>query len=329
MKFDWRAFCKSRRIAFEERGKNVVRGNITIRCPWCGTADSSGHMGLSLDINNPVWGCLRNAGHRGKDPARLIAKVLGCSLEGAQAIVGSLETPVDDFEAAVQRLRDGPPERARNPAHGPIEPPKEFRTLMEGGYAHRFVHYLWDEPPEGRGFGEDTPELVVDYELWYAVAGDMAWRLIFPVWDKDSKLQGWTGRDIRKTAKIRYLTSAGLPADAILDFAAASAPPDPLVWLVCEGPLDALKLDYYGAPLGIRACATMGTGNAGLDKAAALRARYPRRGAVFDADATAQALGFAEEIGGRAYFLPPGVKDPGELTEPQAKLFLQKIAEKL
>ena len=322
MRFNWQAFCEARGIRFETSGPRVSKGNINIRCPWCGSADKSGHMGLSLDLRNPVYGCLRNSQHRGKNPARLVAQLLGIRFAAAEVLV-SMDGPVlDDFERSVAALQaeDEPPK--------PVPPvqldlPPELRPLPHGHYAPRFWDYLCSR----RGFGDDVDELVNDYELYYALAGEQAWRLVFPVRAADGTLQGWTGRGIRGGEQVRYLTSTGLPTDALLWM-------DQL-WLhnlpaamcvVCEGPLDALKLDFYGREFGITAVATMGTGRAAAAQAQAIRERYDRCAIVLDTDAAGQALGFSEELDAPAHFLPPDVKDPGELSPQQAKIFLGNIA---
>src|ERR1700733_9885470 len=102
MRFDWRAFCINNRVEFVDRGPNVARGNIGIRGPWCGHAAPSQHMGLSLDVNNPAWGCFRNGKHRGRDPIRLIIKLTGMSWESAKNLVKSTHFNDEDFMETVQ-----------------------------------------------------------------------------------------------------------------------------------------------------------------------------------------------------------------------------------
>jgi hypothetical protein len=64
---DWRQLLTDNRVPFIERGPNVKRGEINIRCPFCGSADPSYHMGLNLDSG--WWSCWRNKDqHSGKSP---------------------------------------------------------------------------------------------------------------------------------------------------------------------------------------------------------------------------------------------------------------------
>ena len=39
--FNWRELLDEQRIAYIERGANVKRGEVNIRCPFCGAADPS------------------------------------------------------------------------------------------------------------------------------------------------------------------------------------------------------------------------------------------------------------------------------------------------
>lgn len=328
MRFDWLAFCKQRRIPFEREGKSTAKGNISIHCPFCGAADRAHHMGLSLNVREPFWGCWRNAKHRGRDPARLVAKLLGIAYGTAEALVELSGTQLDEFENAVERLRSGDEEsRGKQRAADPLDLPREFRLLSPqepGPYADMFISYLGR-----RGFGADARAVARRYELYFALSGAQAWRLIFPVRDERGVLVGWTGREIREGARIKYLTSANLPPRAILRFNQDKGAAQRSL-LVSEGPFDALKLDFYGEPLGFAALATMGTG-ASLQKVSDLRA-LRRRGRdlilVFDSDATSQALSLAEEIGARWAPLPEGIKDPGEMTAGQVRAFLQGLRRK-
>lgn len=318
MRFDWQKFCTARGIRFETTGPRVSKGNINIHCPWCGPADKSGHMGLSLNQSQPVYGCLRNSQHRGKHPARLVAQLLRIPFTAAKYMVEMEGPQLDDFERALDALRDKDTAMVREWEPRSVDMPPTFRPLgaTYSTYVAQFIHYLNYK----RGFGTDAHQLVQEYELYYALTGPQAWRLIFPVRDAQGRLQGWTGRAIQQ-AEIRYLTSEDLPDNALLAFGEPRS-----MTLVCEGPLDALKLDWYGEPYGIGAVATMGTGRADATKAAALRNRYTALGVVLDADATGQALKFSEELAAPAFFLPPDVKDPGDLSAAQAKIFLDKVA---
>lgn len=321
MRFDWLKFCTRNRVPFVTHGPNVAQGHLGIKCPWCGHADKSEHMGLKLDVRDPVWGCFRNAQHRGRHPGRLIARLLNISFASAARMVEAELINVDDMEGAVAAMQQDSPETA--PERGrPTGMPPEFRLLgeqPENRYERRFLAYL-----AGRGFGSlsDAADVASAYALRYALTGEQAWRIIFPVPTQDGSLAGWTGRDIRSGATLRYKASDGLGKDVLLTFHHHLRPMDTLA--ICEGPMDALKLDAFGASLGLCAVATMGTAFTVGQIAALthLAKRMRRVWAIFDEDALAQNMYLTDQVPGAQWHkLPDGVEDPGALS-PAAALSL-------
>lgn len=94
-----------------------------------------------------------------------------------------------------------------------------------------------------------------------------------------------------------------------------------------EGPLDALKVDYYGKPFGVNAVATMGTAvTEGQKKRLTKIARNTSTYVVFDETAMSEGLALADEIGATWLPLPSGIGDPGEMDQKTATKFLSKIA---
>ena len=301
-------------IPYITSGPNTARGNVSVRCPWCGSADPSEHLGLSLNVNNPVWGCLRNAKHRGRSPVRLVAKLLHLSYGAATELVDCAAPPVDDFDAAIEKLRGGEDEPIRTKRRPRLELPKTFRRLFDGSYGQRFIDYL-----SGRGF-HDVLDVSHRYDLFYSLVGDFAWRLIFPV-VQDGILIGWTGRDIREGAKLRYRASDDLGKDVLLSFHRLTD-----YVIVVEGPVDALKIDYYGREFGVGGVATMGTAVTEKQKRLITDiAKVVPTSILFDAGAEAQSLSLANETGARWLSLPSGFKDPGEIDRKTISKFLSKI----
>lgn len=315
IRFDWLRFCTTHRIFFVTVGPNTARGHISVKCPWCGSADPSEHLGLSLDVGHPVWGCLRNSKHRGLNPTRLVAKLLHLPYSAAMDLVDKAAPPVDDFDVAVERLRGDVVEQSKEKKWSRVvQLPDMFRRLFNGSYGKRFVDYLTH-----RGF-HDALGVAHQYDLFYCLTGDFAWRLIFPVVD-NGVLIGWTGRDIRGGAKLRYRASDGLGKDVLMSFSTPAS-----VVMIVEGPVDALKIDYYGQPFGVSGIATMGT--AVTEKQKRLIGKIARNTPtciLFDAGAEAQSLSLADEVGARWLPLPFGFKDPGEMDGKTISKFLSKV----
>lgn len=323
IRFDWHAFCATYNVAFVTSGPNTARGHISIRCPYCGEADRSQHMGLSLDPADPVWGCFRNSAHRGRNPRRLVQKLLGLSFDEAQRLVGTQAPPTDDgsMEAAIQRL--GAVEEEREEPDAALAFPAEFKAVVPGrGYADRFIAYL-----EGRGFLGAAGEVCDRYGLHYALTGDFAWRLIFPIHDVDGRPIGWTGRDIRPSAWLRYRTSTPLPNRVLYNAHLAVRNTGGML-VVVEGPVDALKVDYYGRALGVTSVATLGTALPRERRAAlaSLAQRFKRTALLFDDDTLSEATGLVAEVsetmGGEVELWRSGAKDPGGMPPEEIKGFL-------
>ena len=321
MRFDWRSFCNRNHIQYVTSGPNTAKGNISIRCPWCGNADPSEHMGLAVDAARPYWGCLRNAQHRGRHPAKLIARLLRISYGAAASLVSASGPPIDDFEEAVASLSAAPGTLESRPVKMLPSLPPEFQNLTEGRYASRFLAYL-----ANRGFdAADVADVAQTYDLKYALIGEQAWRLVFPIYDLDGTLLGWTGRAIG-SGTPRYLASKSLGKNVVLG---GFGVPDDVTLLVCEGPVDWVKLDYYGSPLGVSAVATMGTAytSTQVTELLQLMKRVTKTFLLFDREALSSQLRLADELETygkkpvRALQLPAPFDDPGQMTPAAVRRF--------
>jgi len=250
---DWRGVLSEHGIGFVDRGPNVKRGEINIRCPFCGAADPSHHMGLNLESG--FWACWRNSEHRGKSPLRLLVQLLNLPYWRARQIAGLTEADwldPDGFDSVAARImgRDSltKVEHARREF---LALPSEFKELYDA--PPRFYEYL----REARGFGTvGTRDLGVHYGLRWCSKGAQRDRIILPYF-MDGELLAWTGRAIGP-AQVRYRDldhedclvtpkSTLYNLDCRLDGGA--------VLVVVEGPLDALKIDVFGRGAGVRAVA--------------------------------------------------------------------------
>lgn len=339
--FDWIAFCRGNGIPFVTEGPNVARNDVNIRCPWCGEDDPSEHMGLSRDPHRPFYACWRNTRHRGGNPARLVARLLGCTDEAAHAIVEAGDvTKIDRYADVVSKLRQrhsASPAGAQrvSPQRRPLEMPREFRPITKQGYGRTFYDYLAD-----RGFRRIV-QLVERYDLRYCMTGHFRYRVIVPIYDEAGALVSWTGRDVTGRSIVRYRTLSDDPAKAESQgYAPATINLKSTVLnadlceggkalFICEGPFDALKLDWCADDA--NAVAVFGMPES--QQLAALRrlaSRYAEVSVVLDADAKAKAVEFVESLRAltrvpiRWRQLPPGVKDPAELSVQQARKFFSE-----
>jgi hypothetical protein len=246
----WQRVLDTNNIEYIDRGPNVKRGNLNIRCPFCGAADPSHHMGISLSTG--YWACWRNSEHRGKSPVRLLVKLLRISYEKARAMAGLDADYVDPdgFTEVMAKFMSKGAGAQETTTRAKLDFPSEFVELFPKGSTRRHWNYLVHE----RGFAEqDLDEICYDYYLMAGVDGKFKDRIILP-FIMNGELVAWSGRAIAESS-IRYRdssleTSLVAPKETLFNHDAMLGGGKNLI--VVEGQIDALKLDYYGRDWGTR-----------------------------------------------------------------------------
>lgn len=330
MMFDWKRFCDTHEIRYITKGPNTAHNHISIHCPFCGPADTSEHMGLSLDKKRPAWGCWRSREHRGVSPVRLIVALLGCSTQHANNLVEQGSLPeLDEFHKLFNSTPAPEPEEE---PWAPVSMPSAFHRFGHNNYSERFENYLFL-----RGF-EYPLDAADQYDLRYCMTGVFSHRLILPFYYR-GELIGWTGRDITGHAGLRYST---LTDDAELA-AKQGFTPAPInikkmvLWqdfvekggaglLIVEGPLDALKVDYYNAEPGVLVTCLFGKPTAAQLRILSIASRkFDWVASALDPDAWADTLPFISELqdlSGKKVIsakMPEGAEDPGAMSEAQVQ----------
>ena len=330
---DWPVLLRERHIQFIERGPNVKRGAINIRCPFCGSADPSYHMGLDLETG--WFACWRNKAHRGKSPVRLLMVLLRVSFSEARAIAGLDDDYLDPegFDSLKARLQGLGGPHSDTKSRSNIWP-SDFQLIAPTGASRLHWQYLL-----GRGFPQQSLRLLVnDYGLSYTRMGHQSWRIIFPYFVQ-AKVVTWTGRAIAPSS-ARYLdqpTDAAITPvkktlynhDALLDGGK--------VLIIVEGPVDVLKVDAFGREVGVRAVG-MSTASISDEQAHLLAWARPAFDrcilmsdqkvsglGITDSMKLKQALGFIPDLESQS---PPfGLKDTGELNHVDAVIWTDKLAQ--
>lgn len=334
---DWERVLKEHRIPYAESGANIKRGEIGIRCPFCGSADPSMHMGLSRETG--WWSCWRNrAQHSGKSPLRLLMRLLGIPYGRAREIAGLGDDYVDPegFDAMAAKLMGRDQTTGRNEEtkrrHLLLDP--EFRAIEEGGRTRRHFNYL----VEARGFDADDVEaLGRQYGICAGVSDVYADRIVLPYF-QDSDLVTWTARAIGP-AKIRYRD---------LEIALSLLPPKMTLFnhdcmlqggkvlVLQEGPLDALKVDFYGRPFGVRSVA-LSTNSIQAAQAYLLQAAIGKFDCIavmldnasvlgiFDSMRMRQELSFLPNV--KTIPVPFGAKDGAELTPSKIRRWARQLVQ--
>lgn len=259
-------------IEYVDSGRNVAKGNVNVQCPWCGEADHSQHLGINLESG--MWGCWRNAKHRGRKLYRLLAKLAGLSSGEARRATGEGALRAIErgaMESAVSALSEGPTDSVYTVLPSNIQMDDKFRRICRPGaepYAaeKRFRRYLHKD----RGFPMHHHKYLASrYDLHYCVHGPFADRLIIPVWE-NGKLMTYLGRSVYSAASLRYLAlekekSVKQVKDCLFNFDEAKHGGTTL--FIVEGAFDAMKIDFYGHK---RAVHAVGLFNMNVEEAQAL-----------------------------------------------------------
>lgn len=317
MRIEWQRILSTYHIEWVDSGPNVKRGNTNIKCPFCGEADPSYHMGLAP---TGQWACWRNDKHRGANPATLLAKAARITYNVASEVLHLKERDYADisggFSTAVRAsLSKDLPNAAIVP--GTLRLPVDFRPLWQSSYARtRYLDYM-----ERRGF-VDVEKISKKLRLYYAPTGQFAGRVIFPFYSF-GELVHWTGRSIYGSAELRY---RALPASEAIDpfclYGFDDAYCGGSTLLVLEGPMDAAKVNAYSV-CGVRAVAvaTSSPNTHQVDQISLLTGRFKYtimsldRGELLKA--VSRSRSFVTEV--RVSEPPYRAKDFGELSRMQIK----------
>lgn len=248
MAFDWINFFDTRQIPYVTHGPNISRGQIAIRCIWCGNDDPGEH--LSINLAGKGFRCWRQPQHSGRNPAKLIQALLNCSWEQANAIAGQERSLPSDFLGKLKASFSKPVAETKQKLKLPIEF-KQFSNLPSCKLHQLYLHR--------RGFSHKDIEQAKDYGIYYASQGEYKGRVIFTV-TMDDELCGWTGRTIYPTEQVRYRTlthdyekareqnciPAPGPISDFLLFYDRIREARYRTIVLCEGPFDAWRINLLG-----------------------------------------------------------------------------------
>jgi len=304
-------------IPYITSGKNVKRGCVNIKCPFCGEADRSSHLGINLSTG--MWACWRNIEHRGRLPHRLLMKLLGCSYEAAQALL----VDTSDLRTITDRLTMEEKDNDKSTEDKSVEYESGIVPLSNKPIHGRFFQYLAQ-----RGFDyQHIHPMTGLYDLHCALVGQFKNRIVFPIHVND-RLMGYTGRCV-DDGRLRYLSSGPTIKRHLLwhDLLLSGGR---RLW-VCEGPFDALKIDYLSRRIGLPDRATclfnVNPTESQLDELLEVAGHFDSVSLLFDRGALNEALLvqkmlFPMLIGVSS--LPDGVDDPGELSWSQVHLLYKR-----
>ena len=352
--FQWIPFLHDHGIPYVERGANVARGHINIKCPLCGN-DPSEHLGLNATDSR--WGCWRDPDHRGKSPVRLIEALTGMDWKKARDTAKKYLTEVDIPAANIQAEITRYQQRSYHAqAYATSDKGQDAElpagTVLMSAMARPEQRAVPVAYLKERGFGYKLRSMCQRYGIRYGYEGKLRNRIIFPV-QQERIVRGYVCRDISGDAKARYLAYPDGSAlkDAMWNFDrvhrapsvkpdvprsvkhgdTVSRPPTPTTLVICEGIFDALKLDYFGAQHGVRALALLGVSLS--DKKASLLGKvarlYPKVRVCLDRGAEGRAVEIESKLAfarARAVWVPDTYEDVGDMPAKDAASFALGIS---
>lgn len=333
--FDVLGFLLRHNIPYITHGVNVKRGEININCPFCArttTPDPSFHCGI--DVERGRFSCWRNRRqHVGRTLHRLIMALTGGSYAEACRVLG--DTPIWLRAGAWERLLDDP--EPTQPPEPLVFPPDIEPIDLKSFRCRRFAAYLADD----RGFfPRSVPKIVNWYRLHCAVAGRYKDRVVIPN-HVGGRLVNWTARSIYSGASVRYLSLDATRGawmsikDCVFNADALLAGGSVLV--VVEGPFDAMKLDCYGAAVGVRATCLFNkkVTMAQVGFLSELANVFQKIVVLLDVGEELDQMDFLGQLSWlprgsvEEWSCPSHVKDPGELAPRAARALCVDMVEKL
>ena len=302
-------------------------GNVGVNCPFCrveGDPDPSFHLGINEQSG--AWNCWRNPNHKGRNPHRFFAAVLGKSIADVEALIGPQNSKVksefdDVFKPGVNPFEEPEEKTLDKLTPAAVKLLKTFEPLSSPLAADHLAYVT-------RRMGlTGTLQTLMHYDLLRAgVAERWAGRLIMPV-HINGELVSWVGRAIYPDVTPKYMA---LSADVNAEIAGKSLKTsvytisqskDGVKTLVLvEGMFDAFRMtDLISRET--RMAVTFGTGVTPRQTAFIQSGRYERVVVMYDSDAIDKAMSVAKDVGGEVIDFKkhfPDVNDPGDLPSTDA-----------
>lgn len=226
-------------IEYRTRGVNVSKGNVNIKCPWCGHDDPSFHLGI--EPNKGVYGCRRNPTHKGYI-SNLFFKLRFTREETKpfKTEFSKERTPkkikITENKDFYLHITDEIPSTFRN-----------FKTIPVS-LSHLHVDYLYDRNLISYYDNNNYPKVceMLDY---YGILWD-DYRMIFVCYDENNQPVSYTARDITGNSEIKYKSSKN-NKEWVYNYNNVYNDRGKILVLT-EGAIDTLRCDNYSRSMAIR-----------------------------------------------------------------------------
>lgn len=326
MVFDWINFLENNNIPYVTSGPSVTKNHVCVHCCWCGLADPSEH--LSISLIGQGFRCWRQPMHSGKNPAKLIQALLGCSWEQAIKLAGQSKTLPTDF---LSKMKASLVKKEEVERPNKLVMPPEFKTFSNQRSCLMYVEYLKNRKFNDHNIFEDAK----NYGIYYASQGLYKGRIVFTVYF-EGKLCGWTGRTISSQNKFRYETLTNDPEKAKERGEIPASKPisdyllfyDQILYslddtiVLTEGPFDAWRVNLLGARIGVVGTCFFGSAVSKhqIQLLHELLPKFKNKYLLLDQETDSKTERIRSELsslGVEVRRLPPETKDPGDLTSTE------------
>jgi hypothetical protein len=282
---------------------------------------------MGCDPVTGVYGCWRDANHRGKDFTKVVRALIHCSFQEAKRLISKDQVILQDenIEDYVNGLFDEKEDKIEIVGVDELELPKLFTEIRSVGIKKPFWDYL-----KSRGLNNDKKlqKLIGRFNIRCCLTGEWKMRLIFPVCLHD-ELVTWQSRSIYKAAMIPYKDLS--KEESVVHVKECIYNYDELlekggyILYITEGIFDCLKIEYFGIKDVNATCIfTKTLRDSQIYQLKLLSAAFEEVRLLLDEDAWSDAyfdigeqLSFIPNF--RIQQLPEGVGDPGELRRSQFK----------
>ena len=302
-KFDVLSYIQSLGIPYKEKGKNVGRGWVGLKCPNCGD-DPDYHLGVNLERGTfNCWRC----GITGNF-VKLVRLLEGVSLKTALRIANSWRIEGDPL---VENDEKPPIKELRLPPYS-----YPFRSLNGNPLGRKALRYL----VEHRKFSFSEIK-----DFYYCTGGSFAYRIVIPVY-RNGKLVNYLGRSWNGR-EPKYLNCPN--DEAIVPLSELVYPVNVLTndfLVLTEGVFDALRV-------GVNAVALFGKRRRLSDAQIEEIAKVKPKNLIimFDSDAEEDAEALGEFLwlylpNVRIFVVvPDGGKDPADLTRKEILTTIKEL----
>jgi len=182
--FDLIKYLDDQRISYWDRGENVSREWIGIKCPFC--EDKFNHCGIHRE--SKFFSCW-NCGEKGSI-VRLIRELESCSWDKAKSRINEYREYINPEDLT---SNDKVLQRPQTETIDDI-----FKSFSDG-LPQRFINYL-----QGRKF--EWRQILGKYKIRAALSGIYKQRIICPIY-QHGQLVSFVGRDITGESSSRYRNS--------------------------------------------------------------------------------------------------------------------------